>query len=174
MSVSELEKMVKVARDGHWEKEKVSVLLCKENKHGKVFFSSLDFNTQKEVALWYQQGINQIAHKISEELLQWILHLANEGNWNKEELATAVCSKSSDKKPPISMCSSGMQKQLAELNQSKTCEVIPWMGNNFHNWLYHEAVEGRWNQDLVFRVLKREEMAGATVVSAKMTSPSGQ
>ena len=50
MSVGELEKMMDVAREGHWEKAKVSALLCAEDKDGSPFLSNSDLKTQTEVA----------------------------------------------------------------------------------------------------------------------------
>ena len=188
MSIDELQKMVDVARDGYWEKELVSALLCAQDKNGKVFLSNLDFTAQTDVASWDQEGINQIVHKISEELLQWIIWQANGGNWGKEELGRSVCKDSStlNSQLPTSVPQCGRpptsstpritllwfdeetQKQLAVMDKAKTCHIVPWLGSNLQEWIYQEAIEGRWDQDLVFSVLKREEKEGTHVVSAKI------
>ena len=207
MSVSELEKMMEVARDGHWEKSKVSALLCAEDKDGRPFLSSLDLQTQTEVAMWNRDCVNQIVHKISkgllqwiirqanksiwekdklvtavskiasenqaapkisEELLQWLILRANESNWAKDKLSSAVCRKSPDKRPTLSLFAKEVQKQLVVMDKTRTCQIIPWLGSNLQEWIYQEAVEGRWDQAMVFRVLKREEKEGKQVVFAKI------
>ena len=170
MTVSGLHKMVEVAREGHWETEMVSSLLFAEDKDGTIFLSRLDLSAQQEVAQWNPQRIYQIVHKISDDLLQWIIHQANKGDWHKEELADVVCNKSSDKKPPISMRSVDMQKQLAELNRSKTCQIVPWLGRELQRWM----LEGNWDQEMVSRYLAREVKEGELVVSARMSYPLGQ
>ena len=169
MSASELEKMVVVARDGHWDKTSVFNFLCTEDKDGKLFLSRLDLNTQTEAAVWNQEGINQIVHKITKELLLWIVQQANEGNWDREGLANAVCQKSSDKRPKLPLFDEEAQKELAVLNRSKTCQIIPWLGSNLQEWIYQEATEGRWPQEIVSKVLQREEKEGGQVVSSKIT-----
>ena len=160
--------MVEVARDGHWEKEKVFSLLSAEDKDRKVFLSRLDFSAQAEVAMWDQEAVNPIAHKISEELLQWIIDQANKGEWDREGLANAVCQKSSDKRPKLPLFNEEAQKELAVLNKSKTCQIIPWLGSNLQEWIYQEATEGRWDQAMVSRFLQWKDKDGAEVVSLKI------
>ena len=168
MSSSELEKMVVVARDGHWDKTNVFNFLCTEDKDGSLFLSRLGFNIQTEAALWNQDGINKIAHKISKELLQWIIQQAKEGNWDSERIANEVCQKSSDKRPKLLLFDEEAQKELAVMNKSITCQIIPWLGSNLREWIFQEASEGRWDQAMVFRFLEREEKDGAELVSLKI------
>ena len=61
-----------------------------------------------------------------------------------------------------------LQKQLAALNKTKTCLSVPMLGSNIQQWLYQEAEEGKWNKDIVSRVLERKETEGGPVVSAKV------
>ena len=96
MSESDLLKMVKVAREGHLEKKLVTNLLCAEDEDGKVFLSRLDFNIQTEVAMWDQERINEVVHKISSRLCEWITDQANSGKWTKQKLALAVCKRVSE------------------------------------------------------------------------------
>ena len=168
MSASELEKMVVVARDGHWDKMSVFNFLCTEDKDERLFLSRLDLNIQTEAAVWNQEGINQIVHKITKELLLWIVQQANEGNWDREGLANAVCQKSSDKRPKLPLFNEEAQKELAVMNKSKTCQIIPWLGSNLQEWIYQEATEGRWDQAMVFTFLQMEDKDGAKVVSLKI------
>ena len=160
--------MVQVARDGHLEKKLVNNLLCAEDKNGTVFFAGLHFNTQMEVALWDQESTNEVAHKVSDELLQGIINQANEGDWDKEKLGSAVCKKSSDRRPTLPMFSEDVQKQLAVMNKEKTCLIAHLLGSALQGWLYQEAVEGRWDKEMVFRVLKRVKTDGAQVVSSNI------
>ena len=61
-----------------------------------------------------------------------------------------------------------LQKQLAVLNKEKTCLSVPLLGSNLQQWIYQEAEEGRWDKDLVFRVLERKETEESATVSAKV------
>merc|ERR1719500_1194367 len=42
------------------------------------------------------------------------------------------------------------------------------MDADFLQWLYQEAVEGRWDQAMVFKALKKEEVDGKTVIVAHL------
>ena len=61
-----------------------------------------------------------------------------------------------------------LQKQLVVLNKKKTCFCVPMLGSNIQQWLYQEALEGRWDQDMVSGVLERQESENGAVVSAKV------
>ena len=106
--------------------------------------------------MWDQKAISQALLKISSELLQWILPQADEGNFDKDELASAVFDKSPDKRPVFSLFEEDTQKKLAVMNKTKTCQIILWLSSNLQKWIYQEAMEGRFDQDEVFKLLKRE------------------
>ena len=106
--------------------------------------------------MWDQKAISQALLKISSELLQWILPQGDEGNFDKDELASAVCDKSPDKRPVFSLFEEETQKKFAVMNKTKTCQIIPWLSSNLQKWIYQEAMEGRFDQDEVFKLLKRE------------------
>ena len=57
---------------------------------------------------------------------------------------------------------------MTVLNKETTCLSVPLLGSNLQQWIYQEAEEGRWNKDLVFRVLERKETEGGAVVSARV------
>ena len=61
-----------------------------------------------------------------------------------------------------------LQKQLAVLNKEKTCLSVPLLGKNLQQWMYQEAEEGRWDQDMVFNVLERQKLEGGEIVSARV------
>ena len=42
------------------------------------------------------------------------------------------------------------------------------MDADFLQWLYHEATEGRWDQSMVFKALKKEEVDGKTIIVAHL------
>ena len=106
--------------------------------------------------MWDQKAISQALLKISSELLQWILPQADEGNFDKDELASAVCDKSPGKRPTLPLFEEDTQKKLAVMNKTKTCQIILWLSSNLQKWIYQEAMEGRFDQDEVFKLLKRE------------------
>ena len=111
---------------------------------------------------------NQMADKISFDLVQWVIKQANEGNFDKEELASEVCHKTPDQRPTILLFDEETQKKLTVMNKTKTCQIIPWLGSNMQEWIYEEAIANRFDQDTVFKVLKREESDGAEALSLKI------
>ena len=60
------------------------------------------------------------------------------------------------------------KKQVAVFNKAKTISAVPYMAADFLQWLYQEAVEGRWDQSAVFKALKKEEVDGKTVIVAHL------
>lgn len=165
----EMEKMVEVAKEGHWEKEEVHTLLCKEDEEGVVVLSRLQLNSQQEVASWAtQEKTLQIAHKMSPEFLQWLILEASEGRWNGEDLGAAFCELDASRNLKLATVDAELQKQLAVLNKTKTCLSVPMLGSNIQQWLYQEAEEGRWDQDKVFGMLERQQSEGGALVSARV------
>ena len=60
------------------------------------------------------------------------------------------------------------QKQVAVFDRAKTCSIIPFMDKgDFLPWLYEEAVNGRWDQMMVFGALAKEEVDGKEVIVAR-------
>merc|ERR550532_2658356 len=169
MNVSDLEKMVEVGQEGIWEKQKVQDLLCQQDDEGTVILSRLQLKTQQVVAKWNEDGTNQIAHKMSTDFIRWLVEEVNAGNWNGEQLGEAFCQLDSDNQLKLAtVVDEELQKQLAMLNKEKTCLSVSLLGSNLQQWIYQEAEEGKWNKDLVFRVLERKETEGGPVVSAKV------
>ena len=78
------EEMVRAAREGQWEKEKVQALLCQKSTEGTIIFSMLDFSIQQEVALWNPGATNKTAHLMPREFIQWFLLQAKEGKWDRD------------------------------------------------------------------------------------------
>ena len=114
-------------------------------------------------------GTNQIAHKMSIVFIQWLVKEANEGNWNGKHLGEAFCQLDSDNQLKLTtVVDEEVQKQLAVLNKEKACLSVPLLGTNLLRWMYEEAEAGRWDKDLVFRVLEKKETEGGAVVSAKV------
>ena len=103
------EEMVRAAREGQWEKEKVQALLCQKSTEGTIIFSMLDI--QQEVALWNPGATNEIAHLMPREFIQWLISQANEGKCSgqgkrqrkkqrarqREEVGSIVCRKNRDR-----------------------------------------------------------------------------
>ena len=165
----DIEKMVEVGKEGIWPKEEVHALLCDEDhKTGTVIFSRLQFASQREVATWNQRRTIQIAHRMSADFIRWLVQEANIGNWDGEELGGAFCQLDSDNKLKLATVEEELQQQLAVLNKTKVCFSVPLLGKSFQHWVYQEAIEGRWDQDIVFRVLEGPETDEGAVVSARV------
>ena len=62
--------LVEQAREGRMEKEKVSALLCEEDKKRSVLLSLLDNDIQKEVAPWKKEATNRVAHLMHSDWVQ--------------------------------------------------------------------------------------------------------
>ena len=105
---------------------------------------------------------------MSPEFMHWLISEANEGRWNGEDLGAAFCEVNEDRKLKLATVDEELQKKLAVLNKTKTCLSVPMLGRNIQQWLYQEALEGRWNQDMVFRVLESKETEEGTVVSSRI------
>ena len=163
MNLSGLEDMVEVAKEYHKEKDRVHALLCEEDDEKNIVLSRLSFKTQQEVVFWNQDRTNQIAHKISKDLLQCLIQAANKGNWNGEGLGGAFLQLNSDNKLKLTTVDAELQKQLIVLNKIKACSSVPLIENNIQFWMYQEALEGRWDPEMIFRVLREEEAEGSRV-----------
>ena len=63
-----------------------------------------------------------------------------------------------------------VQKEVALFNPAKTCSALPYMEEDFLQWLYKEAAEGKggWDQQVVFKVLRKEEVDGETIISSRI------
>ena len=81
-----------------------------------------------------------MADNISFDLVHWVIKQANEGNFDKEVLASAVCHKTPYHRPTILLFDEETQKKLAVMNKTKTCQIIPWLGSNMQEWIYEEAI----------------------------------
>ena len=163
LTASELEGMVEIARKGQWDTDKVHALLCEEDEEKNIFLSRLPFKIQQEVSFWNQEDTNQIAYKMSTDFIQWLIEETKKGNWNGEELGGAFCQLDSDNALKLATVDEELQKELAVLNKAKTCSSVPLLGSNLQHWLYQEALEGRWEQNMVFRVLRRQDVEGDRV-----------
>ena len=83
-------------------------------------------------------------------------------------MGAAFCELDADRNLKLATVDEELQKQLAVLNKTKTCLSVPMLGSNIQQWLYQEALEGRWDQDMVFGELERKETEEGAVVSAKV------
>ena len=131
-------------------------------------YSRLQFDSQREVATWNQRRTIQIAHRMSADFICWLVQEANIGNWDGEELGGAFCQLDSDNKLKLATVEEELQQQLAVLNKTKVCFSVPLLGKSFQHWVYQEAIKGRWDQDIVFRVLEGPETDEGAVVSARV------
>ena len=66
------------------------------------------------------------------------------------------------------------QKEIAVFNKAKTCSAVPYMEKegDFLEWLYQEAVKERWNQQMVFKALIKEEVDGKVNITPRIKSGS--
>ena len=76
-----------------------------------------------------------------------------------------MCSRNKNNMVVMTTLNQETQKQVAVFNQAETCSILPFIDDgDFLQWLYQEAVAGRWDQNLVFGALAKEDVNGKTVV----------
>ena len=143
-----------VSMQGKWSKEDVGSIVCRENGNNELILATLDDETQKQVAEWNREATNRIAGFMNADFIQWLISQAEEGTWPKEDVGSIVCSKNRNNQLILATLDDETKKQVAEYNKAKTCSVVPLMDANFHQWLYQEAVEGRWDQSMVFEAVE--------------------
>ena len=96
---------------------------------------------------------------------------ANAGNWDGEKLGEALCKLDSHNRLKLATVDEELQKQLANLNKTKACLSVPLLGSGMQQWMFQEALEGRWDPNLVFRVLKETDSDKGKFITAM--APSG-
>ena len=117
----------------------------------------MQLKTQQAVARWNEDGTNLIAHKMSEDFIRWLIQEADEENWDGEKLGEAFCQLDSNNQLKLATLEEELQKRLAVLNKETTCLSAPMLGSNLQQWMFQEALEDRWDNELVFGVLERKE-----------------
>ena len=60
------------------------------------------------------------------------------------------------------------QRIAAAFNKKKTCDFLPYMGDEFLKWVYTEAEEGRWPSEIVFKALVKENVDAADVIISRI------
>ena len=83
-------------------------------------------------------------------------------------MGEAFCQLDSDNRLKLATVDEELQTQLAIFNKTKTCLSAPLLGSRMQQWLYQEALEGRWDRDEVFRVLEEVKTEAGTVITARV------
>ena len=143
-------------------------LLCEEDKEGSFLLSLSESVVQLEAAVWNVEATSKIAHMLSADFIQWLISQANEGNWSKEEVGSIVCRKNVDNQLILATLDKETQKRVAVFNKAKAISAVPYMDADFLQWLYQEAVEGRWDQPMVFEAVVKEELDGKASFSPRI------
>ena len=125
--------------------DNVGALLCEQDNRGNFLLSLLDARSQEEAAVWNKQATIKIAHLMSLDFVQWLIKQAEEDNWSKEDVGSVVCRKNADNQLVLATLDEGTQRRVAVFNKAKTCSAVPYMDEGeFPQWLYQEAIDGRW------------------------------
>ena len=162
--------LINQAKEDKWSKEEVASIAWRENKDGALIISQLDFETQTQMAFWNQEGTNKNAHLLSLDIIQWLITQAKEDKWSKEEVGSIICRKNKMNQLLFKMLDKEVQKEVALFNPAMTCSALPFIEEHFLRWLYKEAAEGKggWDQQVVFKVLRKEEVDGETIISSRI------
>ena len=78
-----------------------------------------------------------------------------------------VCRKNKDNQLILATLNVETQKQAAVFNKGKTISAVPYMEADFLQWLYQEAMEGRWDQSMVFEAVSKDELNGNEVITSR-------
>ena len=160
-----IEWLVQQGREGSLSKESVGKILCQEDKEGNFLLLLADHDVQIEVALWNKEYTEKIAHKMSEDFIKWLIKQAQADVWKKENVGSIVCRENTNNQLIMATLDEKTQKQVAVFDKEKTCSVVPFLDEgDFLQWLYQEAIDGRWDQDMVFGALAKEEVNGKAVI----------
>ena len=86
----------------------------------------------------------------------------------QEEVGNNVCRMNADNQLILATLNVETQKQAAVFNKAKTIISVPYMDTDFLQWLYQEAVQGRWEQSMVFAAVVKEELDGKASFSPRI------
>ena len=100
------------------------------------------------------------------EIAHLLVQMASEGKLEKEDVSTILCSKDRDNRLILATLDEEPQRIAAAFNKTKTCLSLAFMGNEFLNWIYTEAEEGRWPSQIVFKELVKENVGGVDVITS--------
>ena len=168
--------LVEEANKGNWNGEALGEAFCQLDSNNEIKLVTVeDGDLQRQLTQLRktseqnQAAINQSAHQMSPDFIRWLVQEANKGDWDGRALGEAFCQLDSNNKLKLSTVEDKeLQKQLTMLNKEKTCLSAPLLGSSLQEWIYQEAEEGRWEKELVFRVLEKKETEGGAVVLARV------
>ena len=82
--------LVEQGREGLIPKGKVGAYLCQEDKDGSCLLADLNVDLQQEVAAWNPEAAEKVAHKLSLEVLQWLIKQRMDGHFEGKEIECVV------------------------------------------------------------------------------------
>ena len=80
----------------------------------------MDDDLQKEVAAWNPEAAEKVAHKLSLEVLQWLIKQKIEGRFEGKELGRSLWRETKAGIVAISQLDLATQKQIASLSPEET------------------------------------------------------
>ena len=148
--------LVEQGRKGFLEKKKVAALLCEEDNRRSLLLSLLDTNSQQEVAVWNRQEVGKIAHLMDSDFINWLIQMANKGQWSKEDVGNIVCRNYIDGQLILATLDQNTQRQAAAFAKEETSKVAHFLGAEFVQWLIQQASEGNWGKEEVCSIVCRK------------------
>ena len=99
----------------------------------------------------------------------WVAQQALEDKWPKDAVGRVLCGKDAKNRVLFEMLDPEIQKEVASFDKARTCSAIPYLvQGNLLQWLYQEAVNGRWEQSMVLKYLTKQEVDGKTVAVSRI------
>ena len=158
--------LVEQGRKGLIDKERAGKLLCEEDKEGGFLLFFSDGDTQIETGLWNREATIKIAHKLSGQFHQWVIKEASEGRWSKEVVGGILCKRNADNQLILATLDFNTQQEVAFWNPEAVSRIAHLVGDQFTQWLFMQAKEGKWNEEEVDSILLRENETGSIPLSA--------
>ena len=148
--------LVEQGRKGFLEKKEVAALLCEEDNRRSLLLSLLDTNSQQEVAVWNRQEVGKNAHLMDSDFINWLIQMADKGQWSKEDVGNIVCRNYIDGQLILATLDQNTQRQAAAFAKEETSKVAHFLGAEFVQWLIQEASEGNWGKEEVCSIVCRK------------------
>ena len=141
----------------------------------KIHFPRASGKNWRLLANWWQTehkkefDLGELVPRMSVGDLEKMVDVAFSNHWGKEEVFTVLLERGEDGKARLQSLEFSKQVEVAMWDQRKTCLCAPLLkGSSLQAWIYEEAIAERWDQRMVFEVLRREETNGVETLSSRI------
>ena len=155
--------LVEQGREGLIPKGKVGAYLCQEDKDGSCLLADLNVDLQQEVAAWNPEAAEKVAHRLSLEILQWLIKQRMDGHFDGKELGHVLWKENKEGTVAISQLYLETCKEVALWSPEETNNKAHLLNIDFIQWLITKAEEGKWSKEEVASIAWRENKEGIPI-----------